>query len=164
MEKWLRKNLYEPLRAMEAEDRFWSVAVGLLTGLFPVPAMCTIVTIAFCRLLAFDTGMSAIACAVNMLVTPLEVLCIPVFAKCFAIVVGTDATLFTAASLQESMQLGVLELLKGAASMLLHACGAWAILIGALLTAKTTTTRRRGVEIGAMNGTIIEPPSSKPHK
>ena len=142
---WFDAKLRRPLAAMSSAERFLVVLVGVVGGIFPLPALTTIATLLLSVVLKFGSAQSAVAAVVNLLVTPIEFVLIPTFAKLGCCFTGEDATKFTIQVIQAAAAEGVVSLVKNASSMLIHACLAWMVLAvitaGVGLYVRTTSDR-----------------------
>lgn len=126
--QWVQHKLVDPLAQLPLSERVTAVAVGIIGGMFPIPALTTVATVGMAKVISISAPQFMVACAVNLLVTPLEVAMIPFFAVGGAAMMGADSTNFTAAHLLAAMENGLSALLRDALAMLIHAALCWTVL------------------------------------
>jgi hypothetical protein len=125
---WWRRDVRDPLLQMTAHQRVGAATAGVLGGLFPVPCVTTVVTLGLARAACLSAPQSAVALAINLAATPLEILLIPTLAKIGSVVTGADGSSFTADALLLQMNEGIIPLITNCASFLVHAVLAWTLL------------------------------------
>jgi hypothetical protein len=149
--QFFRQNIAQPLRRMTPNERLLCVATGFVGGMFPLPMVTTVVTLAIIATLPFvipphlaslPTAGKAVATAINLLLAPLDILAVPYLAQLAALFSGADATRFTPSFLAGLMAEGLVPLLSGAASLLGHAVAAWLFLSAALFGVLVLVLRR----------------------
>jgi hypothetical protein len=82
LRNFFMERIVKPSIAASAHQIGLSVAVGIWGGIFPVPAMATAVTVFLCTIVLFkffNSGMTTIAVALNVLLTPIQLVCMPLF-------------------------------------------------------------------------------------
>lgn len=79
MFSWLNNNVVVPMRGLTWAQRLDTLVVGVLGGLFPIPVLTTVATVALCWVLKLTAVQIAVSGAINIAVTPLELLLIPSF-------------------------------------------------------------------------------------
>jgi hypothetical protein len=82
LKKWVNEKLLLPARSLTAFQIGLAVSVGLWGGIFPIPAMSTFSTLALCTILLsslFNAAMTSLAIAVNVIVTPIQIMVMPLF-------------------------------------------------------------------------------------
>jgi hypothetical protein len=81
VKKWMNEKFVTPGKLLSPVQIGLAVAVGVWGGIFPIPTLSTFATLAFVSVLGkrFNTAMSSIAIAVNLLVTPLQFMGMPFF-------------------------------------------------------------------------------------
>jgi hypothetical protein len=126
--EWLNTKIVRPLRQMTWYERACVLVVGVLGGLFPVPALTTLVTLALAPLFSLNAAQVAVASAINLMLTGVEIAMIPTFATVGALLLGGDSSLFTLSMIQDSLKEGIMMLLRNASHMLMYACVAWALM------------------------------------
>jgi hypothetical protein len=144
---WSKRKIVRPLQAMSRWEQIATLVVGILGGLFPVPALTSLITLALCAMLRFAPAQSGVATALNLSLAVAELALIPVFAQIGAVMTGVDSDNFTGAVIVASMQEGIGALLTNASSMLAHACLSWTVLaaVGMACLMVTKTTKRAEV-------------------
>ena len=78
---WFSESIVMPVYAMDAGELGKCTSVGIWGGIFPVPAVTTVVTLFLLWVLPakFTPAQKALAIAFNLLVAPLQFLVMPVF-------------------------------------------------------------------------------------
>ena len=136
VKNWWRNKLALPWSKLGLVEKVFAVLVGLVGGLFPIPALTTAVTLALVSAFKMNAAQAGVATAINLMVTPLEFILIPPLAQMAAPLTGADGSNFTASFLSDALALGVMNLLTAGGSMVLHAVASWfvfsAIAIGFL--------------------------------
>jgi hypothetical protein len=127
--EWLKKDVYHPLLEMNHSQRTAAAAVGVVGGIFPVPALTTFATLLVVRLADLHTAQSAVAVAINIAVAPLQIALIPSFASAGSLITGADGSLFTSEALLRHMGEGLVSFAHNGASLLVHATLAWVLLV-----------------------------------
>ena len=83
--------LYYPLLELPLLQRLMCVWFGILGGIFPVPALTSGATAVLSALLGFSPAQSAIAIAVNLLMTPFQFMCMPLFADASLLFISSSS-------------------------------------------------------------------------
>lgn len=125
---------------MSVEQRTQSIVVGAIGGIFPIPAVTTIVTVLLCTGLRLSAAQTAVATAINLACTPLQLALLPSLGWIAASVAGTDASTFTAENIGISMREGLMPFLSSMALLLVHAVASW-ICIAITVVLVTLTLR-----------------------
>lgn len=132
---FLRTQLTEPLNQLPWSRRFFCVLIGVLGGISPVPMITTAVTVALARIVGLTTPEIGVASGVNVLLTPLQILFMPIFANASLLLkqlVGATAgdeqmpSVKLIALLDEGAD--VSTLIAGAGSIIMAATLPWALL------------------------------------
>ncbi len=79
---WFEEKILEPARTLTQYQFSLSAAVGIWGGIFPIPAMTTVATLIITSVIfvrEFNPAMTGIALAVNFLLAPMQLLCMPLF-------------------------------------------------------------------------------------
>lgn len=127
--EWWRRDVYHPLLQMSHSKRAAAASVGVVGGVFPIPALTTFATLFIVRLAALNAAQSAVAVAINIAASPLQIAFIPYFATAGSLITGTDASAFTSEAILRNMGEGLLSFAQSSASLLIHATLAWLLLV-----------------------------------
>nr|CCC48822.1 conserved hypothetical protein [Trypanosoma vivax Y486] len=114
-----------PCRTLSARQLLFSITVGMLGGIFPIPLFTSVVTTLMCRQLNLNVSQSLLAITVNLLVFPLEVLLITPFAQLTAHVTRANTTQLTMAAYYDSMSKGGVQFVQFSIKLFLHSCFCW---------------------------------------
>lgn len=125
---WFQTKLRNPWRRLHTAEKLLALIVGVLGGVFPIPALTTIATLALASLLALNAPQTGVATAINLALTPVAIGMIPVFAHLAAFFSGADTTTFSAEFLMAAAAESLTHLLAVAASVLIHATVAWVVI------------------------------------
>ncbi len=134
---FLVNDLYNPLLALPLLERIICVIIGILGGVYPVPAVTTACTGILIKIMNFNAAQSAIAIAVNLACTPLQFILLPYFADSSAYLL--PASFFGAESkpstiIVEAFKSGSMtETVKIAGSIIVAAQIPWLILTISLI-------------------------------
>jgi hypothetical protein len=82
IKRWATEKLLTPARLLTSVQIGLAVAVGFWAGIFPIPALSTFATLGMCTVVmrrAFSPAMTSLAIAINLIVTPIQLLAMPVF-------------------------------------------------------------------------------------
>lgn len=77
---FLLDRLYYPLIELPLFDAIMTCIIGVLGGVFPVPALTSLCTGILASVSGFSAPQTAIAIAVNLLMTPVQFILLPYFA------------------------------------------------------------------------------------
>ncbi len=80
--QWLNDKFVVPARSLSHSQIGLALGVGLWGGIFPIPACSTFATVFLCSTILismFNTAMTTISLSVNLAVTPVQFMLIPVF-------------------------------------------------------------------------------------
>ena len=82
IKNWLNEKLVTPAKSLSGSQVGLAVGVGFWGGVFPIPACSTFATLALCSTILFsmfNPAMTTIAISINLAVTPLQLVLMPVF-------------------------------------------------------------------------------------
>ena len=82
VKQWLQEKLITPAKLLSSFQIGLAVAVGVWGGIFPIPAMSTFATLAFCTTIMrsmFTAAMTTISITINLIVTPIQLMAMPFF-------------------------------------------------------------------------------------
>lgn len=94
------------LRHLSASQLFVVVIIAVIGGLFPVPGGTTPVTIIIGRVCQCSATEIALAGTLSFLVTPLQIVMIPLWGRCLAAILGRNTDTFTFAYVKSSISNG----------------------------------------------------------
>ena len=79
---WVKEKLIVPAKSLNGAQLGLAAGVGFWGGIFPIPALSTFATIGLCSMILssmFNPAMTTIAISLNLAVTPLQLMFMPVF-------------------------------------------------------------------------------------
>lgn len=126
--RFVREKLIAPSAELTMVEVMVAVVAGTIAGIFPIPMLATVVTLAYCRFIMCSAPQTILGTAVNAILTPIQFILIPVFARFAAYVAGYNSSNFTTAALQTAIEGGVATLVGSCLSMLLFALVAWLMI------------------------------------
>ena len=122
---------------MTLREQVLCVLVGVLGGVFPIPMLTTLVTLGLARLAALGTVELAVAASINFVMTPLELVLIPLLVQIGGSIVpsslvgkaNAEVLIFDLSSTESTWAVAGQAL----CDLLVLACVPWAIISGLLL-------------------------------
>jgi hypothetical protein len=137
--QWFDQNLKGPFLRLSNHQRLAACAVGVVGGMFPIPMVTTLVTMALAFIMSLTKLQITVSVAVNLLCAPVDVMFIPTQARFAAWFTGASSESFTASALMAAMQEGIVAMLSTSASMLVHAVIGWSVFFLWILLAVRLT-------------------------
>jgi hypothetical protein len=80
LKTFFKEQLVEPIKILTFPQIIFAVACGALGGLSPIPGVTTAITVFLCTVARLDLASSTVATAINVMLTPLQLVLMPVFA------------------------------------------------------------------------------------
>ncbi|KAK7201146.1 hypothetical protein NESM_000175600 [Novymonas esmeraldas] len=121
----LRERLLLPLRQLSWEEVLVAIAVGVLGGIFPVPLVTSLVTLAIGYYVRCSAAELVLGSTANFFCTPLQFALLPLLARFMGNVARVNVDAFTAAALRESLSAGYTTFLTSTGRMLCYATMGW---------------------------------------
>jgi len=139
-----RDRVIAPLRRMQLADATDCVAAGVLGGLCPIPSATTMTTIAVSYTLRLSKAQSAVAVALNMLITPIDIALVPLFVWLGALLCPSGVFHTTSASvlLEELARLDGWTSVRALGVLAVLGCVPWLILSAVAILVYTKVIRR----------------------
>lgn len=79
--QFIKDKLITPLSQLTMVEALWMVSVGVLGGVFPVPALTTGATLVLCTLCRIPLAQTSLAGTINLILTPIQFVLIIPFAQ-----------------------------------------------------------------------------------
>ena len=122
-------------------QRLIAVIVGILGGLFPVPSITTLVTVFLAKTMGCNPEQIAISTSINLILTPVDIYCVPKFATLTSTALGYG-TVYTAAMFLEYMSEGIVHLVTAGGAMIVMALVSWVTITTVVLLVTKAASNR----------------------
>eukprot|EP01134_Creolimax_fragrantissima_P001437 CFRG1437T1 len=132
MSAWVKRKIVEPVMAQlksgaTPQTLSLSFAFGITGGLFPVPGLTSVVCIAATVLLKLNPVIPQV---VNLALTPIEIMCIPLFFEFGKVLLGkNDSSTFIPSALVRGIGSDFFGTLDQFKDVILVACFGWVIFL-----------------------------------
>jgi hypothetical protein len=123
---WINTKFIVPASTLRPQEVGLSLAVGIWGGIFPIPALSTFATVFLCSTVLFsmfNTAMTTIALSVNLAVTPLQLLFMPIFLSFVGFPISSASDVVDMVKSQS-----ILESISSFGKGFMYASGLWAVL------------------------------------
>lgn len=121
----LNERLVLPLRQLSGLEVSVAVAIGVIGGVFPVPLVTSIVTLAVGWYVQCNAAEFVVGSTVNFFCTPIQLALLPSFARLMGAILQKETSTFTAYALKEAIAKGYASFLSSCIRMVAYATIAW---------------------------------------